>query len=70
MAIDQNLIAASRKRIDHEVTSLPGILEEVYAKGDYRRVGFNVDLISAGEFLSFPAGTLLVPGIIDPQNGL
>jgi hypothetical protein len=46
MAIDQNLIAASRKLIDHEVTSLPGILEKVYAKGDYRRVGFNVDLIS------------------------
>jgi hypothetical protein len=46
MAIDKNSGAGHRQLIDHEVASLPGILEKVYAKGDYRRVGLNIDLIS------------------------
>jgi len=46
MANDKNFIAGRRKRIDHEVSAHPGILEKVYAKGDYRRVGLNIDSIS------------------------
>jgi hypothetical protein len=46
MVIDKKFIAGRRQLIDHEVATHPGILEKVYAKGDYRRIGLNIDMIS------------------------
>ncbi len=46
MAIDRKFTAGRRERIDHEVTTHPRILENVYAKGDFRRVGLNTDMLS------------------------
>jgi hypothetical protein len=46
MASDNNLIEARRKRIGHSISAMPGILEQVYARGDFRTIGHNVDVNS------------------------
>ena len=40
---EQSAIEARRKLIDDSMAAMPGILAQVYAKGDFRRVGFNID---------------------------
>jgi hypothetical protein len=42
MIVDQTLIAARRKRIADEISDASGILAQVYAKKDFRRVGYNI----------------------------
>jgi hypothetical protein len=43
MAGDKGLIEARRKFISDSIAARPGILDRVYAKGDFRRIGFNVE---------------------------
>jgi len=45
MVIDEALIAGRKKRIADAIADAPGILEQVYARKDFRRVGHNVDVL-------------------------
>ena len=44
--MDKNVTSGLRQSIDHQVTTHPKILENVYAKGDFRRVGLNTDMLA------------------------
>jgi hypothetical protein len=46
MASDKDHLEANRKLINDSIAAMPAILDQVYAKGDFRRVGFNVDVES------------------------